>query len=252
MQMTDTGPSKWVAGPLNRVAAPLREKVTDILRQAIIDFELRPGQRLVERELVDRLQVSRTTLRESLRELTSEGLITMIPQRGAVVASISPTEAADLYDARVAIESLVVERFITRASDDQVEQLRGTIADLREAAEKGVRTRDLLSVKDAFYGILQAGAQSPVLSSLLSSLHARVSVLRATSLGQHGRSLQAVEELERLVDAIAKRDVKNGARLCAIHVRNAAKTGIAALPPVPADNWAKVSDVPRKVPASPR
>ena len=126
--MTDTsGPSGFQAGPLNRVAAPLRERVSEILRQAILDFELQPGQRLVERELIDRLQISRTTLRESIRELASEGLVTVIPQRGAVVASISPTEATDLYDARVAIECLVVERFIQRGTDEQVGRLRLSI-----------------------------------------------------------------------------------------------------------------------------
>ena len=228
--MTETAPPvKWQAGPVNRVAAPLRERVSDILRQAIFDFELQPGQRLVERELIDRLQISRTTLRESLRELTSEGLVTVIPQRGAVVASISPTDAADLYDARVAIESLVVERFIKRATDTQVEQLRAAIADLRVAAEKGLPNRQVLAVKDVFYDVLQEGAQSAVLTTLLSSLHARVSVLRATSLGQPGRSIQAVEELERLVEAIARRDTKTATRLCATHVRNAAKIGIGAL-----------------------
>lgn len=228
--MTETTPpAEWHAGPVNRVAAPLRERVSDILRQAIFDFELQPGQRLVERELINRLQISRTTLRESLRELTSEGLITVIPQRGAVVASISLTDAADLYDARVAIESLVVERFIQRATENQVERLRIAIADLRTAAEKGLPNRQLLVIKDVFYDVLQEGARSPVLATLLSSLHARVSVLRATSLGQPGRSIQAVEELERLVDAIALRDPEVATRLCAIHVRNAAKIGIAAL-----------------------
>lgn len=228
--MTDSDPlTEWHAGPLNRVAAPLRERVTDILRQAILDFELQPGQRLVERELIDRLQISRTTLRESLRELTSEGLVTVIPQRGAIVASISPTEAADLYDARVAIESLVVERFIKRATDEQTEQLRNAIKDLRTATGQGLPTRQVLAVKNVFYDVLQEGAQSPVLSALLSSLHARVSVLRATSLAQPGRTVHAVEELERLVEAIARRDTKAATRLCATHVRNAAKTGIAAL-----------------------
>lgn len=228
--MTDTsGPSGFQAGPLNRVAAPLRERVSEILRQAILDFELQPGQRLVERELIDRLQISRTTLRESIRELASEGLVTVIPQRGAVVASISPTEATDLYDARVAIECLVVERFIQRATDEQVDRLRLAIADFRTATGQGLPNREVLALKDVFYDVLQEGAQSPVLSTLLSSLHARVSVLRATSLGQPGRSMKAVEELEHLVEAIARRDTKAATRLCGLHVRNAAKIGIAAL-----------------------
>jgi len=219
----------WSAGPMTRVAAPLRERVTDVLRQAILDFDLQPGQRLVERELIDRLQVSRTTLRESLRELTSEGLVTVIPQRGAVVATITPAEATDLYDARMAIESLVVERFIKRGNQEQADKLVRTIADLRSATNAGAPTRQMLALKDDFYNVLLEGAQSTVLAGLLSSLHARVSVLRATSLSQPGRPKQTVEELERLVDAIARRDTRAATRYSAVHVRNAAKTAIVAL-----------------------
>jgi DNA-binding transcriptional regulator YhcF (GntR family) len=93
----------WTAAPMSRVAAPLRDQVSNALRQAIVERELRPGQRLVERELTGMLQVSRATIRESLRELEAEGLVTVIPQRGAVVASISMQEAADIYEARAAI-----------------------------------------------------------------------------------------------------------------------------------------------------
>src|SRR5690348_15344785 len=108
--MTDSAGSlpgrRLAASQMSRVAAPLRDQVSSALRQAIVERELPPGQRLVERELVDRLQVSRATVRESLRELEAEGLVTVIPQRGAVVATISLQEAADIYEARAAIESL--------------------------------------------------------------------------------------------------------------------------------------------------
>src|SRR4051812_46590318 len=77
----------WNAEPMGRIAAPLREQVIAALRQAILDFHLKPGQRLVERELIEQLGVSRTTVREALRELTSEGLVTVVPQKGAVVAT---------------------------------------------------------------------------------------------------------------------------------------------------------------------
>ena len=98
--MTESGDGlpglRWPTPQMSRVAAPLRDQVSSALRQAIVERELPPGQRLVERELVDRLQVSRATVRESLRELEAEGLVTVIPQRGAVVASISLQEAADI------------------------------------------------------------------------------------------------------------------------------------------------------------
>jgi DNA-binding GntR family transcriptional regulator len=219
----------WSGSPMNRVAAPLREQVSNVIRRAILDFELQPGQRLVERELIDRLHVSRATIRESLRELEAEGMVVVIPQRGAVVAKLSATEQADLYEARVAIESLVVRHFVERAADPLVTRLAAAVADLRRLTEAGRPIRDLLAAKAAMYRVLVEGSDSPVLTNILASLQARVSVLRATSLSQPGRPTQAVAELEAMTRAIAARDADEATRWCAEHVQNAAKTGMAAL-----------------------
>jgi DNA-binding GntR family transcriptional regulator len=226
--------NSWSAEPMSRVAAPLREQVSNVLRQAILDFELKPGQRLVERELVDRLHVSRATIRESLRELEAEGMVVVIPQRGAVVAKLSPTEQADLYEARVAIESLVVRHFVERATDEHVAKLTAAIADLRRVTEAERPIRELLAGKSQMYDVLVEGAQSPILANILSSLQARVSVLRATSLSQPGRPMEAVRELELMADSIARRDADGAARWCATHVQNAARTGMTALNREPA------------------
>lgn len=217
---------------MTRIAAPLREQVTKALRQAILTSELAPGQRLVERELIDRLGVSRTTIREAIRELTAEGLVTAIPQKGAIVAVVSRGDAADLYEARVAIESLIVRRFTERAPDAQVKQLGTVLAGLRRLTERKKSIAEQLGAKDAFYDILVEGAGSPVLANLLASLHARVSLLRATSLGLKGRPLKAVEELEAMAEAIAARDERAASRLCAIHIQNASKAALREL-----DSW---------------
>jgi DNA-binding GntR family transcriptional regulator len=219
----------WAAAHMSRVAAPLRDQVSSALRQAIVERELAPGQRLVERELVDRLQVSRATIRESLRELEAEGLVTVIPQRGAVVASISLQEAADIYEARAAIESLLVRRFVERASEEHVDRLADALEQLRDTTEGGQPIREILEVKSRFYDVLVDGADSSVLSAMLSSLRARVSLLRARSLTHKGRPLEMISELQTLAKAISARDADEAARLCAEHVRNAARTGMVEL-----------------------
>lgn len=219
----------WAAAQMSRVAAPLRDQVSSALRQAIVERALLPGQRLVERELVDRLQVSRATIRESLRELEAEGLVTVIPQRGAVVASISLQEAADIYEARAAIESLLVRRFVERASDRHVDQLAGALDELRDTTEGGQPIGEILDVKSRFYDVLVDGADSSVLATMLSSLQARVSVLRARSLTHEGRPMEMISELQTLAKAITARDGDEAARLCAEHVRNAARTGLDEL-----------------------
>ena len=88
----------------------VRERTVDELRNAIFRFELHPGQRLVEREFVELLGISRATFREAIRDLASEGLVTVIPQKGAHVTTPTIEEAVELYEIRAVLESLVVSR----------------------------------------------------------------------------------------------------------------------------------------------
>jgi DNA-binding GntR family transcriptional regulator len=212
-----------------RAAAPLREQVIRTLRQAIRDFELKPGQRLVERELIEQLGVSRTTIREALRELASEGLVTVVPQRGAIVSAPSLEEALDLYEVRAALESLIASRFVERATDDEVAQLAETVENLAEVSRTATDIRTILGAKDVFYRVLTSGAKSSTLQQLIEGIQARVQVLRATSLSEAGRSIQVVEELRAIVRAVSDRDAEKAAALTAEHVRNASTTALHSL-----------------------
>jgi DNA-binding GntR family transcriptional regulator len=214
---------------VGRVAAPLRDQVLEIVRGAILDFRYKPGQRLIERELIEQIGVSRTTIREVLRELDAEGLVTTIPQRGAVVVVPTPEEAADLYDVRASLEALAARRFVERASDEQVAALRCSVNDFERAVLDGVDTRGLLRAKDAIYDVLLEGAGSAAIRSLLGGLQARVRMLRAASLSQPGRPQRAIEEMRRLCDAADARDADAAAAACVAHIDEAASTGIDAL-----------------------
>ena len=167
------------------MAAPLREQVFDVLRQAILDADLQPGQRLIERQLVEDLGVSRTTVREGRSaRLASEGLVTVIPQRGAIVSVLSSAEAADIYEMRIALESLAVERFVERAAaPEQVRELRCGAGGYARAVRHKAGEADALRAKDAFYEVLLAGANSPPLAETLTMLPGPGTALpRATSL----------------------------------------------------------------------
>lgn len=223
---TNSLAESWTAQPMGRVAAPLREQVISALRQAILDFQLQPGQRLVERELIEQLGVSRTTIREALRELTSEGLVTVVPQRGAMVSAPSLDDAADLYEVRASLESLVTQRFVERASDDEIEALSAAVDGYETVAKSGAGVREMLAAKDGFYAVLIAGARSSALQQLLEGIQARVQVLRATSLSEEGRSTEVVQELRDVVSAVRARDAELAAARCAAHVRKAAITAL--------------------------
>lgn len=225
MSDTDQGLSLGI----QRVAAPLREQVLDLLRQAIVDNRLKPGQRLIERELVEQIGVSRTTIREVLRQLAAEGLVATIPQRGAVVAMPTAEEAAELYEVRGALEALAARRFVAHASESQIRALRAAFQQVADvmAAGDDANTLEMLRAKDLFYDVLLKGSGNRAIHQILSGLTARVSVLRATSMRRPGRASESLAEIEQIVLAVERGDADAAARACAHHVEMAARAGQA-------------------------
>jgi GntR family transcriptional regulator, trigonelline degradation regulator len=228
---------------VGRVAAPLREQVLDVLRQAILDFRLKPGQRLIERELIEQIGVSRTTIREVLRELDAEGLVTTIPQKGAIVVIPTAEEAADLYDVRGSLEALAARRFVERAAPAQVAALRAAVDDFARVVDDGGNTLALLRAKDAIYEVLLDGAGSAAIRTILSGLQARVRMLRAASLSQPGRPQRSVEEMRRLCAALEAGDADAAAEACLSHLAHAATTGIEAVKASPGEPLAAATTV---------
>src|SRR4029079_6585742 len=139
-------PASDLSGQVERGAAPRREQVSALLRREIVSMRLQPGQRLVERELIERIGVSRTTVREALRELAAEGLVTTIPQKGAIVAVPSWRAAGERYEVRALLEGAAAREFAERATDAQVAALRGALV-LVEQSEND--SEALLNAKDA-------------------------------------------------------------------------------------------------------
>lgn len=223
-------PGPDLSGQIGRVSAPLREQVLDVLRDAILSFRFKPGQRLIERELIDSTGVSRTTIREVIRELAAEGLVKTIPQKGAVVVAPSAEEAQELYELRGVLEGHLVKKFIENASDAEVVAVRKAFTQFEQTVERGGGTAAMLKLKDKLYDLLARGAGNRALRASLIQLHARVSLLRATSLSaSQERPRQAVVELRALVEAIEARDSRAAVRASARHVQNAAKAGIKGL-----------------------
>jgi GntR family transcriptional regulator, trigonelline degradation regulator len=208
---------------LARVAAPLREQVLDLLRREIVEMRLQPGQRLVERELIQRLGVSRTTLREAIRELAAEGLVTSIPQKGSIVAVPSPKEAAEVYEVRALLEGAAARRFAERATEKHLEALQTAFREIERAALAN-DPMSLLTAKDQFYEVLVDGADNTIIRQVIAGLHARVAVLRAASLQAAGRPAESVREIGEIVEAVERRDGDGAAAAASFHVRQAANT----------------------------
>jgi GntR family transcriptional regulator, trigonelline degradation regulator len=211
---------------VERAPALIRSQVTDNLRQAILDRRLVPGQRLIERELVELTGVSRTSVREALRELAAEGLVTAIPNKGTVVTSVSPEEARQLYEVRSALEALAGRLFVEHASPAQRKALVRALDKIERLA---ARRAPLLAAKDAFYDVLFEGGGNAALRAVVGGLHARVSVLRSLSLSVPGRAAHSLQELHTIVDAVLAGDAEAAAAACSRHVEAAGRAALAAL-----------------------
>lgn len=211
--------------------ASLKDQAVTLLRRAILEFRYSPGQRLVERDLMEDLGVSRTTIREALGELRSEGLVTLTPHRGASVAVPTAEEARDLYEIRFRLEPLIVERFVERASDDDVGRLYAASVRFAEGVAETVGTQDLLGRRDALFAVLMEGSNSPVLRQVVESVQARLNILRATSMNDPARVRASVTEWQDLAEAAAARDAVKAVRIYTAHLRKAADIAFASLTP---------------------
>ncbi len=201
---------------IRKFAAPLRQQVLDSLREAIISGQLAPGARLIERELTAMLGVSRTVIREALRQLESEGLITLIAHKGPVVRELTVSEAKDLYQIRAVLEGLAARLFVEHATQAQVDELASALGVVVAAYEAGDAVR-VLETKNRFYDVLFAGARSETLTSMLATLHARIWRWRALGLTHPerspGRSGESIGNLQAMLAAIRGRDADEAERI---------------------------------------
>ncbi len=191
--------------PLQQSPAPLRDKIISALRGAVETGELAPGVRLVERDLCERLGVSRTSLREALRELVAEGVLTPGERRGLVVTEISLSDARAAYSLRSVIQALIVEQFVDRASEADYADLSETTKAL-VAEYRGGDIARILDAKREFYAKLCAGADNMLAFSLIERLCLRVGSVRTRAMGRIERNAMSIKEIERIAAAIERRD----------------------------------------------
>lgn len=209
-------------------AAPVRMQVVSVLQQAIESGRFAPGERLIERELCDLTGVSRTSVREALRELESRGLVRMVANRGPIVAVLTLQETQELYEVRAALEGLAGELFAARATDAQVRKLREHVDEITRRANNG-EIVDLPSVKDGFYELLFEGAGNSVARQMLDTIHSRITLLRRTTLSRPDRAIVMASELDEIMDAIEAREPEATRRACVRHIRMATTVALEIL-----------------------
>jgi DNA-binding GntR family transcriptional regulator len=210
------------------VAAPVRRQVAASFRSAILSGRFQPGDRLIEKELCDLTRASRTSVREALRQLETEGLVELVPNKGPIVASIDPKQARSIYQVRLALESLAGSLFAQHATDLQIQRLETAVSDLAEAY-KTRQIEDILQRKEIFYAVLLEGTGNEIIPSLLRMMRARISLLRRVSLGESKRLAVSIKEIRAILKAAKARAPEATAEACRIHVQRAADAALALM-----------------------
>jgi DNA-binding GntR family transcriptional regulator len=213
---------------VERRAATIRLQVEERLRTAISVGQFKPGQRLIERELCQLTGVGRTSIREALRQLEAEGLVTAVPHRGPVVSKISLEEARQLYAIRGVLESFAGRLFAIRHLPQDVRNLTDAVARFGRAAKSGKRD-ELIQAKTDFYAILLRGCGNMFVEQMLTMMHNRITLLRMTSMAQPGRLKDSVAEIRAIAEAIKNGDADKAEAMCKRHVERAAKVALAVL-----------------------
>ena len=204
--------------PMNEFL-PLRHVVFNTLRQAILTGELKPGERLMEIHLANKLGVSRTPIREAIRKLELEGLVTMIPRRGAEVAQITGKSLQDVLEVRRSLDALCAELACERISDAEIAALEAACKEFEEATY----TRDarVIAAADvALHDIIIKATNNNRLVQLVNNLAEQMYRYRFEYIKDYSMHGRLVEEHRVIFEAIRKKDKVTAAAAAVTHIDN--------------------------------
>lgn len=210
---------------------PLRDVVFETLRDAIITQVLKPGERLMEIQLADEMGVSRTPVREAIRKLELEGLVVMVPRKGAYVAGVSMKDIHEVYEVRAALEMLAVTLAAERITDEELDALERQVLKESEAeANQDAHSLDnIIYIDSTFHDIIYQAAHNQRLVQFVNILQEQLQRFRAASLSRPGRSKTALDEHKQIVEALAERNGELAAKLAKEHIDNAENAMISGM-----------------------
>ena len=208
---------------------PLRDVVFNTLRQAILKGELKPGEGLMEIQLANKLGVSRTPVREAIRKLELEGLVLMIPRKGAEVAEITRQDMEDVLEVRTALEELAVKDACDHITDAQLSELKKASNEFKKALLEG---KDLVTCADAdmhFHDVILSATNNRRLIQMLNNLSEQMYRYRMEYLKDERTHKTLIEEHDAIRRALKKHDkVKAGAAI-RVHIDNQKRSILESL-----------------------
>ena len=190
----------------------LREKILEHIRDAIISGSLKAGSRVSEPELADRYGISRTPIREAFRQLESEGYLTVIPRRGAVVSEFSQKDVEEFYAIKSILEGYAARQACQKLTDKELDKLQANNDRLSELAELN-DFKTFFKVHNDFHEMFIKAADNEKLRELITSVVTRFQRLRFTSLSLPGRMRIVVQEHGKIIEAFRRRDAETAEML---------------------------------------
>ena len=202
---------------------PLRDVVFNTLRKAILTGTLKPGERLMEVHLANKLGVSRTPIREAIRKLELEGLVIMIPRRGAEVAQITEKSLKDVLEVRRALDALSVELACDRITEEEL----GTLKKACDDFETAVREKDVSVIAKAdvaLHDIIVKATGNQRLQQLVNNLAEQMYRYRFVYIKDESQHDKLIAEHKEIFESIAGRDKERASMAAKLHIDNQEKS----------------------------
>lgn len=205
----------------------VQKQTVERLRTAILEGLFKPGERLVEAEMATLLGISRPSLREALRSLEGERLVTIVPNRGPHISVVTWDEAEQIYQVRMLLEGEAAALSAARASPEHAERMRKALDHFSSASLASDR-RGLVTATTTFYGVLLESCGNQIIEEIQKGLLARVNFLRNQSMSHPSRPIESLREMTAIYDAIVRHDAASAREAAIHHVQRASNAAKAA------------------------
>lgn len=198
---------------------PLRDVVFNTLRAAILKGELKPGERLMEMHLANKLGVSRTPIREAIRMLEQEGLAVTLPRKGAQVAKMTEKDLQDVMEIRDALDELAVVCACSRMNQEQFVELKTAMKSFESAVKAG-DVRTIVEADEAFHDVIYKMTHNPKLENIVNNIREQMYRYRYEYVKDHSIYDKLIAEHNAIIEGLQKQDVEYLKKIMHTHLEN--------------------------------
>ena len=190
----------------------LRERILSSVRTAIVNGQIRPGTRIMEPELAERFGISRTPVREAIRQLESEGLLSVVPRKGAIVASISPQDISNFYELKMILEGHAARLAVKTLTENDLAKMETVNRQIETASVKKKDLGRVLDLHDEFHEIFLRACGNGKLHAIVQNLVMQFQQFRII-IAMPGRIQGSIRQHEEIIEAFRRKDAARAEEL---------------------------------------